>query len=117
MVGARAAPRREPACWKPWPNARLSTGSQRTSAREPAGKDAASPAPSRNRVTASEIGLKVSPIAAVNADHHARDPASTARAPNRSDIHPPGTWKSAYAKLNAEAAQPIVILLMWNSCM
>ncbi len=79
--GVMAAPKREPACWKPWPKARWRAGSHRTSAREAAGNAAASPMPKNRRAVASETALNAAPVIAVKADHHAMAPPRTIRGP------------------------------------
>src|SRR5262252_9429704 len=71
------------------------------------GKQPASPAPNRNRVTTIEAKFQAQPVAAVKNDHHTTMRISTRRAPITSPIQPPGISHSAYARVNAENIRPV----------
>jgi hypothetical protein len=59
------------------------------------GKQPASPAPNRKRVTHIDVKFHIQPVAAVKNDHHSTIRNSTRRGPSQSPSHPPGISNSA----------------------
>ena len=64
-------------------------GSQVVKALVRLGKQPASPAPNRKRVTYSEVKLQAQPVAAVKNDHQITMRMSTLRGPSQSPRKPP----------------------------
>src|SRR5579862_1986929 len=108
--GVSAAASRDPACVTPCANPRSAGRIQRESERVAIGNAPASPIPNRNRTVAIDPAIHAIAVIDVNTDHHATIRVSARRGPIRSPSHPPGIWNSAYAQLNAEITQPIVIM-------
>src|SRR6516162_2436953 len=70
IKGATAAPKLCPAVIDDRPREDSLAGNQREITAELFGKDPASPIPKRNRTIISDINPEVTPVKAVNIDHH-----------------------------------------------
>ncbi len=71
------------------------------------GKQPASPAPKRKRVTHIEVKFHIQPVAAVKNDHQSTMRSRTRRGPIQSPSQPPGISNRAYPKAKAEKISPI----------
>ena len=97
----KAPPHRALSHMMPCARTRSSCGSHTVNALVRFGKQPASPAPNRKRVTTREAKLQAQPVAAVKIDHHTTIRISTLRAPIQSPRKPLGTSNSAYAQAKA----------------
>src|ERR1043165_7804312 len=93
--GVNAPPQRALSHITPTARLRSSRGSQLVNILARFGKQPASPAPNRNRVTSSETRLQAQPVAAVKNDHQTPTRISTWRGPRLSPSQPPGISKTA----------------------
>src|SRR5512133_2769638 len=93
--GVNAPPQRALSHMIPCARTRSSCGSQVVKALVRLGKQPASPAPNKNRVSHSDEKLQAQPVAAVKNDHHATMRIRTLRGPIQSPSHPPGISNSA----------------------
>ena len=91
----KAPPQRALIHMMPCARARSCCGSQMVKALVRLGKQPASPAPNRKRVTTREIWLHTQPVAAVKKDHHSTTRMRTLRGPIQSPSQPPGISNSA----------------------
>ncbi len=107
--GVKAPPQRAKLHMMPCARTRSCGGSHVVNAFVRFGKQPASPAPNRNRVTAIDVKFHIQPVAAVKNDHQSTMRNSTRRGPIQSPIHPPGISKIAYAKANAVKIAPISV--------
>src|SRR5205809_448797 len=109
--GVKAPPQRALNHITPTARLRSSRGSQLVNILARFGKQPASPAPNKKRVTSSETRLQAQPVAAVKNDHQITTRMSTLRGPILSPSQPPGISNNAYAQANAAKAQPICTLV------
>src|SRR6266478_7043802 len=93
--GVKAPPQRAKVHMMPCARTRSTGGSQVVKALVRFGKQPASPAPNRNRVTNMDEKFHMTPVSAVNADHHNTIRIRTFRGPIKSPNHPPGISNSA----------------------
>jgi hypothetical protein len=105
--GVNAPPQRALNHITPTARLRSSRGSQFVNILARFGKQPASPAPKRKRVTSNDPRFHAQPVAAVNRDHQTTTRMSTLRGPMVSPSQPPGISNNAYAQANAANAQPI----------
>src|ERR1043165_8401112 len=92
--GVNAPPHRALNHITPTARLRSSRGSQLVNILAKFGKQPASPAPNRKRVTSSETRFQLQPVAAVKNDHHTTPLTSTLRGPISSPSQPPGISNS-----------------------
>src|SRR5436190_1908920 len=109
--GVNAPPQRALNHITPTARLRSSRGSQLVNIFAKLGKQPASPAPNRNRITSSDTRFQAQPVAAVKNDHQNTTRMSTLRGPILSPSQPPGISNRAYAQANAAKAQPICTLV------
>src|SRR2546428_9639025 len=93
--GVKAPPQRALNHMMPCARVRSCLGSQVVKAFVKFGKQPASPAPNRNRVTSSAPRFQTQPVAAVKNDHQTTTRIKTFRGPIQSPSQPPGISKSA----------------------
>src|SRR5262245_8977152 len=93
--GVKAPPQRALSHITPTARLRSSRGSQLVNILARFGKQPASPAPKRKRVTNSDARFQAQPVAAVKNDHHTTTRMSTLRGPILSPSQPPGISNSA----------------------
>ena len=93
--GADAPPQRAPIHMIACARVRSRVGSQALNALVRFGKQPASPAPNRKRVTTIEARFHAQPVAAVKNDHHSTTRMSTLRGPILSPSQPVGISNSA----------------------
>src|ERR1044071_9576538 len=93
--GVKAPPQRALNHITPTARLRSSAGSQLVNILARLGKQPASPAPKRKRVTTSELKLRTHPVAAVKKDHQRTTRIRTLRGPILSPSQPPGISKRA----------------------
>src|ERR1019366_7683653 len=105
--GVNAPDQRALSHMMPCARTRSFSGSQVVKALVTLGKQPASPAPKRKRVTVSERKFQAHPVAAVKKLHHSTIRVSTLRGPRRSPRYPPGISNRAYAQPKAAKTAPI----------
>src|SRR5437867_1817556 len=93
--GVNAPPQRALNHIRPTARLRSFPGSQAVNIFVKFGKQPASPAPNRKRVTSNEARFQTQPVAAVKKDHQSTTRISTLRGPILSPSQPPGISKSA----------------------
>jgi hypothetical protein len=95
----------------PWARTFSRCGNQTENAFVRFGKQPASPAPKRKRVTHMDAKLHIQPVAAVKNDHQRTMRISTLRGPSQSPNQPLGISKRAYARPNAAKIEPIWVFV------
>src|SRR6266576_2150425 len=93
--GVNAPPQRALSHITPTARLRSSRGNQLVNIFARLGKQPASPAPNRKRVTSNEPRFQAQPVAAVKNDHQTTTRISTLRGPILSPSQPPGISNSA----------------------
>src|ERR1043165_2066567 len=93
--GVKAPPQRALNHMTPTARLRSPPGNQFVNILARFGKQPASPAPNRKRVTSSDPKFQAQPVAAVKKDHQITTRMSTLRGPILSPSHPPGISNSA----------------------